>query len=173
MHLAKSLTRASAFTTRSIREESRLLTHHLLRGGIALSILIALFLQGVNSVFFGAAGLRLYSSICFLVYWFLTIAGTLYFSLAIAEEKDEGTLPLLQMTGVSDFALLLGKSIPRLAIVFLIQLVILPFSILSITLGGLTPGQLIASQICLLCYSFLLCEIGLLAGTVARSGTRA
>lgn len=173
MHPAESFTRASAFTARSIRQESRLMLHHLLRGGVALSVLMALFLQSASSALYGAAGLNFYGSICFLVYWFLTLTGNLYFSVAIAEEKDEDTLPLLRMTGVSEFALLLGKSIPRLAIVILILLVILPFSMLSITLGGLTLRQIVASQICFLCYAFFLCQAGLLAGTIARSGKRA
>jgi ABC-type transport system involved in multi-copper enzyme maturation permease subunit len=165
--------RASAFLTRSIRQESRQILHHGTRAALAVCVLIAIAMQQIGSSLFGASGLRLYSMIAVVCYWFLTLAGTLYFAMAIAEEKDEDTLPLLRMTGVTNFALLTGKSLPRLMLVILLLLVILPFTVLSVALGGITFQQILASQLSLICYAFLLSQAGLLAGTVSSTGQRA
>lgn len=163
--------RAIAFLTRSIRQESRLFSHHLIRGGLAGMVLFMFILQLTASSRFGAAGSRFATSIVMAFYWFLTILGLLYYSVAITEEKEEDTLPLLRMTGVSNFALLTGKSIPRLAIAALFLLVVSPFLVLSMTMGGVVAEQLVACLLGLLCYSFLLSQLGLLASTVAQGWT--
>ena len=69
-------------------------------------------------------------------YWCLTLLGVMYFSVAITEEKEEETLPLLRMTGIRNMTLLIGKSIPRLAVVVLLILIAAPFLMLAVTLGG-------------------------------------
>lgn len=158
--------RATAFLARSVRQESRLISHHVMRGGLAALILAMVFLQLTTSSLFGAAGSRLAHSIVEASYWFLTLVGLLYFSVAITEEKEEETLPLLRMTGVSNFALLIGKSVPRLAIVILFLLVATPFLILSITMGGVVTVQLWLCVMGLICYALLLSQVGLLASTV-------
>lgn len=164
------MSRASAFLTRSLRQESRLIFHHLTRGALAFFILLAIFLQLSVASRFGSAGSRLFEMIMQLSYWFLSVAGNLYFSVALIEEKEEGTLPLLRMTGVSDFSLLAGKSLPRLVVVILLLLVVMPFTMLSITLGGVWIGQILATHTGFLCYAFLLCQTGLLSGTLCRTG---
>ena len=97
----------------------------------------------------------------------------MYFSLAITEEKEEETLPLLRMTGVRNFTLLIGKSVPRLAIVILLILVSAPFLLLSVTLGGVVPEQIIALVLGMMCYAFCLSQIGLFSSTISRSSRRA
>ncbi len=168
-----TMQRASAFLTRSIRQESRLMSHHLMRGALA-AVILALFLMQLNaSSRFGAAGSRFAGAIIQSFYWFLTVVGLLYYSVSITEEKEEDTLPLLRMTGVTDFALLIGKSLPRLAVAGLFVLVVTPFTVLSITMGGVVTEQLLSCLLGLLCYSFLLSQLGLLASTVATDGRRA
>ena len=108
-----------AFLTRSIRQESRLLTHHLVRGALVLLTLSMFFSQVLSAPRRGASGLFLVDSITDCCYYCLTLLGVMYFSLAITEEKEEETLPLLRMTGVRNFTLLIGKSLPRLAVVVL------------------------------------------------------
>lgn len=165
--------RATAFLTRSIRQESRLVSHHLMRGGLAVLIMALFMMQLATSSMFGAAGSRFASSIVNSFYWFMTIVGLLYYSVAITEEKEEETLPLLRMTGVSNFALLIGKSMPRLAVAALFVLVVSPFMVLSITMGGVVTEQLVSCLLGLICYSFLLSQLGLLASTVAADARRA
>ncbi len=173
MHSNTWSVRAVAFLTRSIRQESRLISHHFMRGALALVILFLFAAQLSTSVMFGAAGSRFAGMIMQTSYWFLTLIGLMYFSVAITEEKEEDTLPLLRMTGVSVFSLLLGKSVPRLAIVVLFLLVVSPFLMLSITLGGVVSEQLWASLMGMLTYAFCLSQVGLLCSTICATGRKA
>ena len=170
---SETLQRAAAFLVRSIRQESRQLSLHLMRGALAIVILLLFLLQLNASSRFGAAGSRFAGVIIHTFYWFLTVVGLLYFSVAITEEKEEETLPLLRMTGVTNFALLIGKSLPRLAVAGLFVLVVMPFTVLSITMGGVVTEQLLSCLLGLLCYSFLLSQLGLLASTLASDSRRA
>ncbi len=164
---------ASAFLTRSIRQESRLLSHHLVRGGMVLLMLYLLGLQVIQSPRLGAAGLTLMSNVMQCCYWCLTLLGVMYFSVAITEEKEEETLPLLRMTGVQNFTLLLGKSLPRLAVVVLLILISAPFLMLAVTLGGVVTEQIVASLLGLICYALCLSQLGLFASTICRNSSRA
>lgn len=163
------LTQASAFVTRSIRQESRLLHHHLLRGVMLLMMLYLLGTRVLISSRTGASGFDLISSVASCCYWCLTLLSLTYFSVSITEEKEEETLPLLQMTGVRPWALLLGKSLPRLAVVVLLLLISAPFLILAVTLGGVLTPQIFALLAALVCYAFCLSQAGLLASTVSRT----
>ena len=167
------LSQTSAFLTRSIRQESRLLSHHMVRGGMVVMMLYLLFLQVVETARFGAAGLTLIGNVIQCCYWCLTLLGVMYFAVAITEEKEEETLPLLRMTGVRDVTLLLGKSLPRLAVVILLILIAAPFLMLAVTLGGVVREQIFSSLVGLICYAFCLCQAGLFCSTVTRNNSRA
>ncbi len=167
------LAQTSAFLTRSIRQESRLLSHHLIRSAMVVFTLFVFFVEVLHSNRRGASGLNLISSVMNCWYWCLTLLGIMYFSVAITEEKEEETLPLLRMTGVRNFTLLLGKSLPRLAVVVLLVLVAAPFLLLAQTLGGVLPGQILASLLGVLCYAFCLSQAALLASTLCRNSQQA
>lgn len=162
-----------AFLTRSVRQESRLLSHHVVRGAMVLLALFAFFWQVAATPKLGASGLVLVSKISAYCYYSLTLMGIMYFSLAITEEKEEETLPLLRMTGVRNFTLLIGKSIPRLAIVLLLIMVAAPFLLLSIALGGVVPEQILAMVLGMMCYAFCLSQLGLFCSTISRNSQRA
>ena len=162
-----------AFLTRSIRQESRLLTHHAVRGALVLLTLMLFFRQVIDAPRRGASGLFLVGSIANCCYFCLTLLGVIYFSLAITEEKEEETLPLLRMTGVRNFTLLIGKSMPRLAVVVLLILVSSPFLLLSITLGGVVTEQITALILGMMCYAFCLSQLALFCSTICRSSRRA
>jgi len=141
------LAQTSAFLTRSIRQESRLLSHHIARCGMVLLMMYLLALQIFTSPRLGASGLELIRNVMNCCYWCLTLLGLTYFSAAITEEKEEETLPLLRMTGVRNRTLLLGKSLPRLAVVVLLIMVAAPFLMLAVTLGGVVREQIVASLV--------------------------
>lgn len=162
-----------AFLTRSIRQESRLLTHHAVRGAMVFLALVAFFWQVAVTPKLGASGLVMVQKISAYCYYSLTLLGIMYFSLAITEEKEEETLPLLRMTGVRNFTLLIGKSMPRLAIVMLLILVAAPFLLLSISLGGVVPEQILAIVLGMMCYAFCLSQLGLFCSTISRNSQRA
>ena len=167
------LAQTSAFLTRSIRQESRLLSHHLIRSAMVLFTLFAFVVQALESPRRGASGLNLINSVMNCWYGCLTLLGVMYFSVAITEEKEEETLPLLRMTGVRNSTLLLGKSLPRLAVVVLLILVAAPFLMLAQTLGGVVPEQILASLLGILCYAFCLSQAALLASTLCRNSQQA
>jgi len=167
------LSQTNAFLTRSIRQESRLLSHHLVRCAMVLLMMYLLLAQVVGAQQRAASGLDLIRSVMSCCYWCLTLLGIMYFSVAITEEKEEETLPLLRMTGVRNRTLLLGKSLPRLAVVVLLILVASPFLMLAVTLGGVVSEQIFASLLGLMCYAFCLSQIGLFASTVCRNSSRA
>ena len=84
--------RATAFLTRSVRQDSRLLSHHGMRAGLALLILFLFFTQTRLTSLRGAVGAGFAQQVVSCCYWFLTILGGIHFSSTIAEEKDEQTL---------------------------------------------------------------------------------
>lgn len=162
-----------AFLTRSIRQESRLLSHHVVRGALVLLTMALFFIQVLNAPRRSASGLFLVENISDCCYLCLTLLGIMYFAVAITEEKEEETLPLLRMTGVRNFTLLIGKSVPRLAVVALLILVSTPFLLLATALGGVVPEQIIATVLGMICYSFCLSQIGLFSSTISRNSQRA
>ena len=165
--------RATAFLMRSIRQDSRLLSHHLMRGAMAFLILYLFFMQYRVFALRAAAGSQFANTVINCCYWFLTLVGGIHFSTAIVEEKEEQTLTLLRMTGASAFSILAGKSIPRLAIVILFLCVVAPFLMLAMTLGGLVPLGLLSAILGICCYSIMLSQVGLLASVVCKDASRA
>lgn len=165
--------RAAAFMTRSIRQDSRTISHHLMRAAVAAFILFLFATMVYSTRLQVGAGGDFAAQVFNCCYWFLTLLGGVHFSVAISEEKEEQTLPLLKMTGASSFAILLGKSLPRLAVTLLFLLCVAPFLLLSVTLGGVLTTGLISSILSVLCYSLMLSQIGLLASVLARDSRRA
>lgn len=164
---------ASAFLIRSLRQESRFVSHHVMRAGLASLILLLFF--GRLATFSRSTGVGglFASNVMTCCYWFVTLLGGIYFSAAIVEEKEEQTLPLLKMTGASPAAILLGKSGPRLVSVLLLLLVVTPFLLLAITLGGVLPRGLLSASLGILTYAVMFCQLGLLASVVSRDFPRA
>ena len=165
--------RAAAFLKRSIRQDSRLLSHHVLRAVMPVIILYLFIFQLQLFSVKGSSGGSFADWVMTCCYWFLTVVGGVHFSTAIVEEKEEQTLPLLRMTGVPTFAILTGKSIPRLMLAVLFVVVIAPFLILSLTLGGVLPLGLVSGIVSIICYAVMLSQIGLFASVIGRNATQA
>jgi len=91
-----------------------------------------------------------------------------YFTSAVAEEKDEQTLGLLRMTGLSPLSILLGKSTSRLCGALLLLAGQFPFTIFAITLGGVSLRQIAAVYCTFGAFIFLLCNVALLGSVLAR-----
>ena len=164
---------ATAFLVRSIRQDSRLVSHHALRAMMAAMIL---YLYLMNYALFStknAAGGMFAGMVVVCCYWFLTLVGSIHFSTAIVEEKEEQTLALLKMTGATAFSILAGKSLPRLLMALLFLSVVAPFLILSVTLGGVLPLGLVSAVLSIFCYAVMLSQIGLFAGVVCQTASRA
>lgn len=153
---------------RSLRSESRSFWLHFSR-----VLLLAAFYFGIEvaqeqSLTIAAPGLSLFKYAIYANLTFLTLLGISYFSSVISEEREEGTLGLILMTGVSPLGFLLGKSASRLVQVLVLLVLQLPFTLLSITLGGLAPGQIVGAYLALAAYAILVASIGLFCSVVCR-----
>ncbi|MBL8848628.1 MAG: hypothetical protein JNG89_03050, partial [Planctomycetaceae bacterium] len=167
------LQKTLALLHRSLRTDVRLLRVHFFRAGLLCYVLFALSEVQVVS-FSGSPGLDLLRWLLYANFWFITLSGILYFSSAITEEKEEQTLGLLKLAGINPLSLLLGKWLPRMIGALLLIAVQLPFTLLSITLGGVLIHQVIAAY-CTLAAHLVLCgSIGLFASVVSsRAGAAA
>ncbi|QDT97442.1 ABC transporter permease family protein [Gimesia aquarii] len=159
-----------ALFNRALNVDFRLMRTHLFRFLFAVMILFFLMSAHVTSRAIGASGLVLFSQIIYLNFVVILMAGISIFATAITEEKEEQTMGLLLMAGVNPISLMLGKSMPRLVTALLLLSVQFPFTLLSITLGGVTLAQVIAAYSALAAFLFCLANLGLLCSVVcARS----
>jgi len=149
--------------------DARSIRPHLVRLGLLATILWLLYLSHASSNFTGAPGLALFTSLTWVNIWFILIIGVTYFSSAITEEKEERTLGLLRMADIGGGSILLGKWMPRMIGMLSLIAVQFPFTLLAITLGGVTLAQVNAVYVALL---LLLLQVGtysLLASVYCRN----
>ena len=157
---------------RSIRLDARGVKGHAYRIAFALFIYFGLLNAYLTSLAFGAPGLRFFSSICYLNLFFIFLAGCSFFATAVTEEKEEGTLGLLKMAGMSRGAILLGKSTSRLLSSMLLLVIQFPFLLLAITLGGVLYGQVAAAAVTLMSFLAFTANVALLFSVICkRSGS--
>ncbi|MEK6257498.1 MAG: hypothetical protein AABP62_02665 [Planctomycetota bacterium] len=161
-----------ALLERSLRIDARSWQTHVTRLGLMVGIYVSLSFAFALASRFGAPGLRFFSANVYLNVIFLTLLGVGFFSTAITEEKEEDTLGLMLMAGISPLGLLIGKLGGRLFQALLLIIVQYPFTLLAITLGGVSSAQVQAAYVSLTCYMLLLAGGGLLCSTLApRSRT--
>lgn len=159
---------------RSLRLDARQLQTHLFRLAFVLIIYIMMMFAQLQAMMLGAPGLQFFMNMIFLNMAFITLGGISFFSSAITEEKEEDTIGLLMMAGINPLGILLGKSTARMFQALLLLTVQFPFTLLAITLGGVTFHQVLAAYIALLAFTVLMSNVGLLCSVISRrSGTAA
>ncbi|MFK7818990.1 MAG: hypothetical protein AB8G99_09740 [Planctomycetaceae bacterium] len=167
------LTQTVALFVRAVRRDSRNLFSHLMRGGLALMLVVILIAAYRQMSVFSASGLSVFGMIMWVNFMFISIAAIGYFSTSITEEKEEGTLGLLRMAGVSPLSLLFGKSVSRLWLAVVLLSIQFPFAMLAITLGGITLRQIAACYIALAGYTFFLSGMATLCSVVTAKSMKA
>jgi ABC-type transport system involved in multi-copper enzyme maturation permease subunit len=159
-----------ALFARSVRELLKSKLSYVVCGlMVGIIFFFLLFAQGASGAV-TAPGLKFFENSLFVVLAFITLAGVSYFASAITEEKEEGTLGLLRMTDLSPLAILLGKSTSRLGAALLLLAATFPFTLLAVTLGGISARQVFASYATLGAYLILLANIALLASVLSPRG---
>lgn len=157
-----------ALLGRSLREDARLLRSHAARllflGLIYFSLKEA---QAYGSAW-GAPGLNFFESMSWWNFIFILLIGVSFFATAITEEKEEMTLGLMRMAGISPVALLLGKSTSRLFRALLLLAVQFPFAVLAITLGGVTLHQVLATYVALAAFLILTANVALFCSVCTK-----
>lgn len=157
-----------ALLLRACREDARLVQSHLFRMFFAVAVIGAFIIAIFVDRPLGAPGLLVFRWICWINAVSITFGAISFFSTVITEEKEELTLGLLQMTGMSPLALLLGKSTSRLIVAVLALCVQFPFVLLAITLGGILWHQIASAYLALLAYLICVANLGLFASVRCR-----
>lgn len=155
-------TPTTALLARTVRLSTRGWGTHATRMVLGVVVLFTLATTTTFSARFGAAGLHLLGSIAWWSALFITLAGIGLFCSAITEEKEEQTIGLLRMAGLRPVAILLAKSTARFYDAVMLFAILLPFTMLAVTLGGVSTTQVLAIAIALAAYIFLLANLGLL-----------
>ncbi len=158
-----------ALFTRSLRLDARDRWTHGLRLGTLLIGYWALWNAQSQMRWFGAPGLRFFEMLVVLNAWLILLAGMGYFSSTISEEKEENTLGLMLMTGLSPLGLLIGKGGGRMVQAALLILLQIPLALLAITLGGITLQQVYASVITLVALLYGVGNVALLCSVLSRT----
>jgi hypothetical protein len=158
-----------ALFVRSLREDARGRATYWTRGGLGGFLLLILLGFALTSRWTGTSGLSFFIGIISLQMLTITLIGLSYFASAVAEEKEEQTLGLLRMTDLSPLAILLGKSTSRLCGALLLLAGQFPFTIIAVTFGGVSLGQVVAVYCTLGAFTFLFCNLALLGSVLART----
>lgn len=159
--------------SRAIRSDALSWRWHAVRFASAAFLLILLIQAQVVTLGRGTSGRMFFEFLALLNFWLMTLIGLGFFPTAITEEKEEGTLPLLILSGMPGVSIVLAKAGGRLWSILLIFLAQLPFSFLALMLGGLTALQVLAVWFSLASYLFALAGIGVLWSVLCREGYRA
>jgi hypothetical protein len=162
-----------ALAVRSLREDTRTLQPHVFRLMFAAFILVTLIFAHLQTNTIGAPGLRFFTGVCWLNFIFISLGAVSVFATPITEEKEEATLGLLRMAGIPPFGLLIGKSSTRLFIAILILAIQYPFTLLSITLGGVLWHQISAGYLSLLAYLVFAAQMGLFCSVICSRSSSA
>ncbi|HEX8295438.1 MAG TPA: hypothetical protein VF593_04010 [Chthoniobacteraceae bacterium] len=156
-----------ALFTRSIRQDVRVKMTYIARVGLVVVILLFL-LTFRESGAGNAPGLRFFGTVIFINAVFVMLASFSYFASAITEEKEEMTLGLLRMTNLNPLSILLGKSTSRLFGALLLLLAQFPFTLLAVSLGGVSLGQIFAAYVTLGAFIFFVANLALLASVICQ-----
>jgi hypothetical protein len=156
-----------ALFTRSLRDDVRAKFPPIMR---ALAVLFVLLLVWGNQRSFdrSAPGQTLLMMLAMVNLAGATVIGLGSFCSAITEEKEEETIGLMLMTRLDPLAILLGKSTARLMGGLFFIVVQIPFTMLCVTLGGVTVEQVLRVYAILAAYLFFLCNLCLLWSVVCR-----
>jgi len=162
-----------ALFIRSVRQDTRAKLPPILRAALVLILLLIIISNQREFGRFADQGLTLLISVVVLNLAFLGVAAVSIFPSAIAEEKEDETLPLLRMTNLSPVAILLGKFAPQFLTGVLLLAVQVPFTLIARAMGGITVEQVLQAYAILFATLFFLCCLALLCSVLCRTIVRA
>lgn len=162
-----------ALFIRSVRQDTRAKLPPILRAALVLILLLIIVSNQREFGRFADQGLTLLISVVVLNLAFLGVAAVSIFPSAIAEEKEDETLPLLRMTNLSPVAILLGKFAPQFLTGALLLAVQVPFTLIARAMGGITVEQVLQAYAILFATLFFLCCLALLCSVLCRTIVRA
>ncbi len=159
-------------TKQSLTTDVRRSGSHAIRFGLSIvlyfAVCYACFLSRVN-----ASGLPLFEAQLMITALFLSATAIFGFSQTITEEKEEETLGLMRLADISPLAIILGKTAGTLCDAALLIAIQFPFTIVAITLGGVSWAQVYAAYIALAAYLWLLAMVGISVSVFQPNGGKA
>jgi hypothetical protein len=105
--------------------------------------------------------------------YFAFVLTTTYFSKAISSEREQGTLDMLRITGLSAFALLAGKGTSQFVRTLLLFATQIPLCALCVVMGGITAGEIAAAYTLVLAILFFSTHTALFWSVVSKSSRHA
>ncbi len=161
-----------ALVHRSLRVDSRSVSTYVLRSVVVFFGLLGV-LAAHNSGSIGEPGLEMFKSLVWVNMFLITIGSGNFFGTVITEEKEDMTLGLLRMTGLSPLNILLGKSAGRLISALLLLFIQIPLVVLAVSFGGASIDQVLSAYAVLGAYVVFMAGIGVLASVVSKSNKSA
>ena len=162
-----------ALLARSLRIDARSRSTHLIRLALIALAYFNFVTTASSARYISAPGLSFFSSLAYLDIFFIALFGVGYFSTAITEEKEENTLGLMLMAGISPIGILTGKTGARFFQAASLLLIQFPLMLLCVTLGGITTNQIWAATISLLSFLIFVAGFGLFSSTVSKNSRSA
>ena len=153
--------------------DSRSIYPHIVRAGFAGAMLFAISMSFTDVFGTGSMGLRFFELVCTLNVLIITVSGISYFVTAVTEEKDAGTYALLRLAGMNSLSITLGKSTSRLVSSLMLLVIQMPFTFLSITLGGVLWNQIVAAYLALAAWMILVANLALFCSVRCATSGRA
>ncbi|MCM8532639.1 MAG: ABC transporter permease [Lentisphaeraceae bacterium] len=160
-----------ALFKRAILVDNRLLANYL--SWLASGILLFFFLITLSSFDTSGLGIKLLGMVAGVNLATIVLSGIIGFSSTITEEKEESTIGLLLMSGISPTALIFSKSMARVTRGLFLILSQLPFVFLAVTLGGVSLNQVIALYLTLISFTIFLAFYCTFFSVICRTTTRA
>lgn len=159
-------------TRLSLMIDSRRMGLHAIRFGMAMILyFVVCYAQSRSLVF--ASGRSLFQSQLTVTVIFIALTAIFGFSQSIAEEKEDDTLGMIRLADISPLAIILGKTVASLLDALMLIAIQFPFTIIAITLGGVSWPQVSAAYVTLAVYLWLLAAIGILASVIQPTGALA
>ncbi len=155
-----------ALFIRALRQEARGKAAYWVRVGSAMLPLGLVVVTFIATGWSGATGKMAFEMVVRVDFILLALVGLPHFASAITEEKEAQTLPLLRMADAGPIAVLLGKSTSRLFSVALVAGAQIPLLIFTITLGGVSLGQIEATLVTMGALVFVSANVGLVSSTL-------
>lgn len=157
----------------TLKMDSRSIYPHVIRALFAFALLFAISISFADVFGTSRMGLNFFEAVCSMNVVIITVSGISYFVTAVTEEKDAGTYALLRLAGMNSLSITLGKSTSRLVSSLMLLVIQLPFTFLSITLGGVLWNQIIAAYLAMAAWMILIANLALFCSVRCATSGRA
>ena len=154
------------------RRAFAVLTLYLVILSVAIIFVYLIYLSSAtipSSTMARTTGKGLFAAVLGVQILLVTFMGPAFTAGAISGERERQTLDLLRTTLLSADAFVLGKLVSSLSYIFLLVIVSIPLQSLAFLLGGLSPVELLLSQVLVLITAVPYALYGLWCSAAMRS----